>query len=346
MVPTIEQRGFIEHRGDRRVLCGYWAQECLRIEGVAESDFWDLSGWDSNPGILGGREKEVIMVEDDDEIQAIDEQDSDHTPVPASASSGSRGTAGKGVKRVRRGNEAGSRASTSGPSEERLVTPHSTQVSSQYSRSKYLNKVKGKARSEEVSPAKKRSRKSNYKSQAYIEDPSTDEEPPPQSPSEASAESSEGTENEYRRSPQPSHRRPSARAPRKKRPKMGDMSAEEIQEQYDYFLTFTHSALRRPIPDGAHTMGTGKLVKQWMLKDVHGMWCEARTKYCRRDLDTMSIMLSTWKVARVSHAQVHGLVNVGCGVDGRNTNCPQRLYVGITPISKGGYDMPRVTMCR
>ncbi len=37
--PEPGTEGFIEHRGERKVLCGYWAQECLRIEGVAETGF-------------------------------------------------------------------------------------------------------------------------------------------------------------------------------------------------------------------------------------------------------------------------------------------------------------------
>lgn len=43
--PTAEQTGFIEHQEGRKVLSGYWALECLRIEGVGDTGFWDLSEW-------------------------------------------------------------------------------------------------------------------------------------------------------------------------------------------------------------------------------------------------------------------------------------------------------------
>lgn len=70
MTPTVEQRGFIDHRDDRKVLCGYWAQECLRIEGLAETGFWDLSGWDDTleeeEDDGPGGEGVVVEVEDDD----------------------------------------------------------------------------------------------------------------------------------------------------------------------------------------------------------------------------------------------------------------------------------------
>jgi hypothetical protein len=68
---------------------------------------------------------------------------------------------------------------------------------------------------------------------------------------------------------------------------------------WDYFLASAYSQLGLPVPPNT---GPGQVdtVQRGMVDRVHGMWVEARTKYTRRNLDHMSIMLSTWTTARVS----------------------------------------------
>lgn len=257
------------------------------------------------------------MVHDDDEddeavdaIQTIEEPDFEMLSIPEPAL-GPKKNKGTGLKRLRREEESSSQASTSGPSEQ-IVTPRSAR--SAPGQNSELDK--GKGRAIDVSPMRKRPRRSAVRSEPYFQDgpldneDSTDEDHS-HTTTEASSEESDreggyagsgrpGTSTHRPASTALHPRSPTSREPRKKRPKLHEMTQPQIQEQYDYFLEFTHKALGKDVQQDSYRMGTGKLVKQWMLKDVHHMWCEARKKYCRRNLDTMSIMLSTWKVSRVS----------------------------------------------
>ncbi|RSH90694.1 hypothetical protein EHS25_001299 [Saitozyma podzolica] len=80
-------------------------------------------------------------------------------------------------------------------------------------------------------------------------------------------------------------------------PKLSLRPAEELQAMWDYFLSSAYSQLNLPVPPNT---GPGQMdtVQRGMVDRVHGMWVEARSKYMRRNLDHMSIMVSTWTTAR------------------------------------------------
>lgn len=75
---------------------------------------------------------------------------------------------------------------------------------------------------------------------------------------------------------------------------------------WDYFLASAYFQLGLPVPPN---IGPGQVdtVQRDMVDRVHGMWVEARTKYMRRNLDHMSIMLSTWTTARVSGTKTRSI---------------------------------------
>lgn len=89
-------------------------------------------------------------------------------------------------------------------------------------------------------------------------------------------------------------------------PKLSLRPAEELQTMWDYFLASAYSQLGLPVPPNT---GPGQVdtVQRDMVDRVHGMWVEARTKYMRRNLDHMSIMLSTWTTARVSGTKTRSI---------------------------------------
>lgn len=88
--------------------------------------------------------------------------------------------------------------------------------------------------------------------------------------------------------------------PQKHRKRLKDLTPEEINEQWMYFPTYIQAKLGSPILTDAK-VGTLNVVKQWMMLRVYAMWVEARRKYCRRNPDTTSILLRTWRTGRVSH---------------------------------------------
>jgi hypothetical protein len=75
---------------------------------------------------------------------------------------------------------------------------------------------------------------------------------------------------------------------------------------WDYFLSSAYSQLNLPVPPNTGP-GQVDVVQRSMVDRVHGMWVEARTKYMRRNLDHMSIMLSTWTTARVSGTKTRSI---------------------------------------
>lgn len=317
MAPTIEQRGFIDHREHRKVLCGYWAQECLRVEGVADTGFWDLAGWDDTEQGEPVAVDEVVVVSDDDD-EDEDGDDEDGTYGPPRSHVRVRGSE-RVLKRRRMGTRATAASttvsSTKGKTAQSASLPRYKRGGGPGSREGERGRGQagggGRGAGSGSSRASQRPAAANMRASAAADEIHNLESEDEGAFEPLTPESNAPTSLRNAASgPGPPHRltarqlakqqpQSQSRRTRKRRKGLKELTPAEVQEQYDYFLTFTHQQLGQRMPEN-NKVGSVHTVKQWMILAVQDMWVEARTKYCRRNLDTMCIMLSTWKTARVS----------------------------------------------
>ncbi|ORX34661.1 hypothetical protein BD324DRAFT_652929 [Kockovaella imperatae] len=309
--PTQDQMGFIFHREARHVLCGYWAQECLRVGGVADMTFWDLSGWH--------------------EWQALDHKPGSSTGSTLKASSGPGKKGGpaarkrKRVSTVKTTSMGEEEASLKDVSEGSSYQAAASLASSASVASESLRQVEGSGSSLKAGAYRPRRAivsvelvASARKKKASINPPN-----PRAGPETIRADTVESSGSSSIRSIptssvsqlasskqvarqklQESSRQklqessPTPQRTGKYNPsKLGEKSADEIQNMWTFFLDHIHARMGIPSPSDA-VMGNLDTVKQCMLTRVHGMWCEARSKYPGRPLDPLSVMISTWKTSR------------------------------------------------
>ena len=335
MSPTIEQRGFIEHRDRRKVLCGYWAQECLRIEGVADTGFWDLAGWDDTDQDESVAVDDVVVVSDDDD------EDQDGTYGPPKSQSGRT----RGSERILKRRRLGTR--TSGASAKAVPNGQSARAPGgpgSRGGGRGRGTVRGRGRGAGPSHASQRAAAGSSRAKTDtgeidnlesedegVIEPLTPESNAPTSQRNAAARTASSHSlpgRQLAERPQSGRQRT-----RKRRKGLKELTPAEIQAQYDYFLTFTQQQLGLRVPENSK-VGSVHTVKQWMILDVQDMWVEARTKYCRRNLDTMCIMLSTWRTARV-RAQAH------CTAFSK-----RGLIAGLQPLAAGPAEALRLDQAR
>ena len=265
--------------------------------------FWDLSGWDARQGdssevpaaeVSGIHDKQEEEEEeeqqegqnDDRESPQVSEEEQEEEEVPQLRP---RRRAARHVQRTSTGSDVASSGDghNSSDSEFMIITPHRATIIPAASSSTSADS----SRVKKGGTLPRRSRRTHPQPQESL--PSPTSSPPPPSPQsrKRSAESHHG----------PSAKR-TARPPRKERdkvPKLQERSPAMVAKIWDYFLDSAYSQL--PLPKPRAKIGTVPMVKTYMLLKVHQMWVEGRIKYCRRNLDNMSIMLSTWKTARVSN---------------------------------------------
>ena len=267
MVPTPEQRGFIAHREHRTVLCGYWALECLRVEGVADIPFWDLKDWDSveQPPRIAPPGTETV------ENGTNHSRRQEPTTQPAVVKRSTRPTP-IGVVKKRKAKEKES--GRHGRRQKALTGRIARTV------------IKRRRR---PVPAARESLQQAEASQVEEDVPSHE------APLELAPPSPALTPTSVQSQQQPDSSSMSQPA----RSRRNERSAVKIQDMWDYFIAAAHAQMGVKVPVKAR-MGTVHIVKQWMMTRVHAMWCEARKKYTRRKLDHMAVMLSTWKTSRVS----------------------------------------------
>lgn len=97
-------------------------------------------------------------------------------------------------------------------------------------------------------------------------------------------------------------------------PAWEDRPVEEKWSMYNYFLDYAQVHLpeehvEHPDPDDpTYRMDTDtgyrvdaiKVIRDEWKEEIIQIWAEGKRRYTRRNLDHMSVMLSTWKTARVS----------------------------------------------
>ena len=290
------------------MLCGYWAQECLRVGGVAETGFWDLSGWTAKAVSPGpsqfGPLPSSTSIEGPSQIKTIRRH---YFQVPGAAAAAANARYAKAKQSGAGGSTTTYSSSNHGPRKRKRasLTPATGARSDGAASSASLvsETVQEETDWRRSLPARpsvelvtQRSTRNSTQSSIRTTSPALSHHSI--ASSSAPRTSVMFISNDEIPPERFTSKRRSFKGPKKILPKLAERSADEIQEIWNYFMREIHLHLGTPIPEDAK-MGNVDTVKQWMLMRVHEMWCEARARYSRRNTDHMSIMLSTWKTARV-----------------------------------------------